>query len=91
MYLMAPSHPSRPACTSLGRITAKLLLSFLVLSTFSGASARLVVDTTIPVPGDVLASGPVIVGGEYHEKNGPSKGVHEFVCAADSSREKGDC
>jgi len=84
---MTPSPPSRPACNSLGKITAKLLLSFLVLS-FTGASARLVVDTDIPVPGDVLAPGPVIVGGEDHMENGASEGVHEFVCAADSHVEK---
>ncbi|KAF8250900.1 alpha/beta-hydrolase [Wilcoxina mikolae CBS 423.85] len=74
---MAPSHYS---CPSITKITAKLLLSFLVLSPLAIVSAashnpapHLDRVDAHPIPGDVLAPGPVIVGG------GNRDGEQEFV------------
>ncbi|KAI5782683.1 Alpha/Beta hydrolase protein [Geopyxis carbonaria] len=74
---MATARSSEHPCRSVGKITAKLLLSFLVLSPALVSCdralpvERIAVPDTIPT--DFLGPGPVLGGGNAH-----SEGEHQF-------------
>ncbi|KAL7266735.1 putative lipase atg15 [Rhizina undulata] len=72
------STPERRSCTSAGRITAKLLLSFLALSPVAAAPDPLPPLQLPIVPGDISTPGPVIGGGNGHS-GGVIEGEHTFT------------
>jgi hypothetical protein len=73
---MAPRNSSRsPLCPSTAKISAKLLLSFLVLSPLALVAADRTRVGNNNVPGNVLAPGPVIIGGD----GSGGDNEHDFV------------